>query len=62
MYKKIFGKEVKDIMIHQDINIKNLGNNVQGKTLEDILNEFSNIFKKNDEEKKNIYVTNLFLF
>ena len=49
-------------MIHQDINIRNLGNNVQGKTLEDILNEFSNIFKKNDEEKKNIYVTNLFLF
>ena len=60
MYKKIFGKEVKDIMIHQDINIRNLGNNVQGKTLEDILNEFSNIFKKNDEEKKK-YLCNEFI-
>lgn len=52
IYLKVFGREIKDIMLHQDIQLSSLGNYIQKKNFEDILNEFSNIFKKDNIDKK----------
>ena len=61
IYKYIFGEEINDIMIHQDINLDNLGKNAKKKKIEDILNEFSDVFKKNDGEEKKKYLCNEFI-
>ena len=61
IYSKTFGKEIKDIMIHQDIQLSTLGNYIRKKSFEDVLNEFSNIFKKKNNEEKKKDVSNEFI-
>ena len=61
LYSQIFGKEIKDIMIHQDINLTSLGSYIREKNFEDILNEFSNVFKKKGNKEKQEEVSNEFI-
>jgi len=64
IYAKLFGKEINDIMIHQDIEVSSLGTNLIKKNLKDVLNEFSNIFKdeKSGIEKKELLCNELISF
>lgn len=64
IYKEISkeGKEVYDIIVHKDINIKNIDKSIEKKNLKDIFNEFSNFFKdKNNDIKKKEYLCNEFI-
>ena len=58
LYKKLFGKEINDILIHKDIKIDIFKKNIEEKNFKDILNEFSNVFNNNNNEDKNIYAMN----
>ena len=62
IYKNIFGIEIYDIIVNQDIKLDNLGSIVKDKNLNHIFNEFSNFFKEegsNIEKKK--YLCNVFI-
>ncbi len=62
MYRTIFGIEFNDIMIHQDINLVSLRGNIRIKNFENILNEFSEVFRNvNGNEEKKKYLCNEFI-
>lgn len=65
IYKEISkeGKEIYDIIVHKDIDIKNIDKSIEKKNLKDIFNEFSNFFKdkNNDIKKKQEYLCNEFI-
>ena len=63
IYKTIFGKELNEIIMNEKISISNLGEILKKKSFNDILNEFSNFLKENnDEEKKEFLVNELISF
>lgn len=58
IYKQIFGKELNDIIMNEKINISNLGQILKKKSYNDILNEFSNFLKENNDEIKKEFLVN----
>lgn len=58
IYKKIFGKELNDIIMNEKISISNLGQILKKKSYNDILNEFSNFLKENNDEIKKEFLVN----
>ena len=60
IYKKIFGKELNDILIHIGIQIDVFGEYVQKKNCVDVLNELSNVFKEDNDitEENKEYLCN----
>jgi hypothetical protein len=58
IYKEIFGKELNDIIMYEKISISNLGGILKKKSYNDILTEFSNFLKENNDEKKKEYLIN----
>ena len=56
IYKKIFGKELNDILIHKDIKLDIFGQYVHKKNCVDVLNELSNVFKDNISDDKKEYL------
>ena len=58
IYKEIFGKELNDIIMYEKISISNLGGILKKKSYNDILTEFSNFLKENNDEIKKEYLIN----
>lgn len=56
IYLELFGKEINDIIVMEEINLSYLGESVKKKNFQDILNEFSNFLKENNDEKKKEYL------
>ena len=58
IYKTIFGKELNEIIMNEKISISNLGEILKKKSYNDILNEFSNFLKENNDETKKEFLVN----
>ena len=56
IYFAIFGKEINEMYVHQDIKFNSLEKYINKKNFKHILNEFSNFFKENNEAKKKEYL------
>ena len=56
IYFKIFKKEINEIYIHQEIKFDSFEQYIRKNNFKNILNEFSNFFKENNEEEKKEYL------
>ena len=61
IYKDIFNKEINDIIVYEEIDLSVFGNNLKKKNIIDILNEFSDFFKEENDPKKKDFLCNVLL-
>ena len=59
IYKEVFDKDINEILVNENINIDCLGRSLEKKNFENILNEFSDYFKgENQKNNKKEYLCN----
>ena len=58
IYKEIFNKEINDIILHENINLISFRESLRKKNFQNILNEFSNFIKEENDENKKKYLCN----
>ena len=59
IYQKVFNKDINEIVVNENINIDFLGRSLEKKNFENILNEFSDYFKgENQKNNKKEYLCN----